>query len=179
MDTCALEQDLLFGLPDPDTAADPAPLEKDDIFPPVLYYDDPQLNPATKHAPTRTSQPWDPRLVLDLAVGVDDLPTILTRYRLTTAEFDRLQEVNAFRRELAVAMRDVREQGVQFRQKAKVQADAYLMVLDSMVHDPATPPSTRLEAIKSVVRWGDLEPKDKDAKNQPGQNSNINIQINF
>lgn len=130
-------------------------------------------------APPRSGvNQWDPRFILDLAIGVDSMPEILSRYGITPAEFDALSQTTVFRRELALAIRDARENGLSFAQKAKVQAESYLEAIDQMVYDVATPASTRLEAIRSMVKWGRLEPKE-DKGDGPNTGQPINIQINF
>ena len=121
---------------------------------------------------------WDPRMILDLAIGVDGLEEILERYDIAPAEYEILSKVPTFRRELAMTMRDVRENGVPFAAKAKVLAESYLTDIDEMISDSATPASTRLNAIQSVVRWGKLEPK-KETNDAGNQGQAINIQINF
>jgi len=122
---------------------------------------------------------WDPRMVLDLAIGVDGLEEILDRYGLSMEAFELLSNVPTFRRDLAMTMRDVRENGVPFAAKAKVLAESYLTDIDEMIQDEKTPASTRLNAIQSVVRWGRLEPT-KDASGESNTNANqINISINF
>ena len=121
---------------------------------------------------------WDPRMILDLAIGVDGLGEILERYDITPAEYDILSSVPTFRRELAMTMRDVRENGVLFAAKAKVLAESYLTDIDEMIQDDKTPASTRLNAIQSVVRWGKLEPT-KDTGTDTSSTGQINIQINF
>ena len=75
-------------------------------------------------------------------------------------------------------MRDVRENGASFRAKARIQAESYLPVVDDMIWDKEIAPSTRLDAVKSVVRWGDLEPKEKKEQAQQTQ-PQINVQILF
>lgn len=124
-----------------------------------------------------STQPWDPRLVLDLALGIEALEDILPRYALTLEEYGALVDSPLFRRELALAERDLRENGLPFRAKARIQAEAYLEVLDELVYDASTPSTTRLEAIRSVVKWGNLEPKEEkeEGANAPA----VNIQINF
>lgn len=124
----------------------------------------------------KTNQ-WDPRLILDLAFAIDPLEEVLPRYGLSTREFDRLSKVPAFRKELALTLRDIRENGLTFTKKAKVQAESYLEVLDEIVHDNETPASVRLEAIRSTVKWGNLEPRD-DKKDDTNATT-VNVQINF
>ncbi len=125
----------------------------------------------------KKANPWDPRLVMDLAIQVDDELTILERYNLSKGQLRQLLETPAFKRELAVAVRDVRNDGVTFKAKARVQAETYLEVLDGLVYDTETPAGVRLDAIKSAVKWGGLEPKDE--KNEGGLGQSVNIQINF
>ncbi len=132
--------------------------------------------PIFSQEKTPTNQ-WDPRFILDLAVGVDDLPEILLRYGLTLQEYELLSQTSAFRRDLALTIRDVRENGASFSLKAKTQAEDYLKVLDSMVYADDTPAGVRLEAIRSTVKWGKLE-TDKNT-DQGNQNNQININISF
>ena len=121
---------------------------------------------------------WDPRLVLDLAIAVDDLSIILARYDLSEQEFNLLSDTPVFRRELALAMRDARENGVGFQVKAKIQAESYLSVLDALVYDNNTPASVRLECIRSAVAWGALLPKETKA-DQTQNATQINVNISF
>lgn len=121
---------------------------------------------------------WDPRLLLDLVIAVDHLDDILERYGLSHEEYSILSSNVVFRRELASIMRDVRENGASFRAKARIQAESYLPVVDDMIWDKEIAPSTRLDAVKSVVRWGDLEPKEKKEQIQQTQ-PQINVQILF
>ena len=128
--------------------------------------------------PSRPSpNPWPPKLVIDLALGLDHLDDILAAHGLTRPQYDRLTEIPTFRRELASTMRDLRENGVPFARKAAIQAESYLVNLDEMVHDLDVPASTRLEAIKSVVKWGKLEPKED--KGQDSGGNTVNLCINF
>jgi len=121
---------------------------------------------------------WDPRLILDLALGVEDLNTVLDRYGLAQDDYETLAHSPIFRKELALTIRDVRENGLPFKAKARVQAEAYLEVLDELVYSDGTPASTRLEAIKSTVAWGGLIPKESKEDSQTNA-TQINVSINF
>ena len=126
---------------------------------------------------TKSTNQWDPRMILDLAIAVDDITVILPRYGLTEAEFNILSETPVFRRELAMAMREARENGLPFANKAKYQAESYLEVLDELVYSAETPASVRLEAIRSTVKWARLEqPTGAEAQGNAPQ---ISVQINF
>ena len=136
----------------------------------------PAPSPPSFRSPTKS--PWDPRLLMDLALMVDSEEDILARYDLTQERLNKLLSNSAFRRELVLLRRDVASNGATFRAKARVQAESYLPELDSLVTDIDVPASVRLDAIKQAVKWADLEPKpvkDGEQAKQP----QINVQINF
>ena len=121
---------------------------------------------------------WDPRLILDLALGIEDTRDILTRYGLTDNDYIALCGSRTFRQELAVTIRDIHENGLPFRAKARIQAEAYLEVINDLVYNETTPATTKLEAIRSTVRWANLEPKE-DKSESGNTQAQINVSINF
>ena len=129
-------------------------------------------------APPTSANQWDPRLILDLALGIEDTRDILTRYGLTDNDYIVLCGSRVFRQELAVTIRDVHENGLPFRAKARVQAEAYLEVINDLVYNETTPATTKLEAIRSTVRWANLEPKE-DKSESGNTQAQINVSINF
>ena len=137
------------------------------------------LLPSSYHSATpQTTNPWDPRLLLDLAIAVEPLTSILPRYGLDGQAYSALLDNVMFRRELAMMMRDVQENGATFKAKSRIQAESYLPVIDSIIYDQETASSTKLQAIQAVVRWGDLEPR-PNAQREEGPAQTLNIQINF
>ena len=154
----------------------------DGVCPPVADWEllDGQVSPPVvfrQQGQPKSTNLYDPRMILDLAIAVDDITVILPRYGLTEAEFNLLSETPVFRRELAMAMREARENGLPFANKAKYQAESYLEVLDELVYSAETPASVRLEAIRSTVKWARLE-VEKGA--EAGSNApQINVNINF
>lgn len=100
---------------------------------------------------------WPARLSFDLAMGESD-DSICEIYGLGAYELKRIKENGAFRREVAEHKREIQEHGVTFRAKARLQAEEYLLNIDDLVQSPDVPASVKLEAIKSVVRWGGLDP---------------------
>ena len=157
-------------------------------LPDVLSFAPDEILPAPKEKPN-TSSPslaktpyqvnaWEPRLIIDLALEIDPLEEILVRYNLSMEEYNALSSVPSFRRELANTIREVRENGISFTKKAAVQAESYLEVLDTIVNDALTPPSVRLEAIRSTVEWGKLNPKEPKGDNATNA-TQINVNISF
>lgn len=155
----------------------------EDVCPSVADWEllDTQAAPPAVHTqkthPPKSTNLYDPRMILDLAIGLEDLTVILPRYGLSEAEFNLLSETPVFRRELGLAMREARENGLPFANKAKFQAESYLEVLDELVYSAETPASVRLEAIRSTVKWARLE-VEKGAEGI-GNAPQINVQINF
>ena len=128
--------------------------------------------------PLPSANQWDPRLILDLALGIEDTRQVLERYGLTDNDYIVLCGSRVFRQELAVTIRDVHENGLPFRAKARVQAEAYLEVINDLVYNETTPATTKLEAIRSTVRWANLEPKE-DKSESGNTQAQINVSINF
>lgn len=120
---------------------------------------------------------WSPRLPFDMAMGDED-SNIQVRYELSDEEYQRILAHPVFRREVSEYIREIREKGVTFKAKAKLQAEEYLLELDEIATNRALSPGTRLDAIKFVVRCAEL---DGGANAAQAGNSmpQINVQINL
>lgn len=122
-------------------------------------------------------------LMLDLALEADTLENLCVKYEITLLELQNLLDNTAFYKAVMDMKGEIGERGVSFRLKAAIQADMYLQDIHKMVSDATTPASVKLDAIKSIVKWADLEPKPKDGAmngnafklviNMPGSGSSI------
>ena len=139
----------------------------------------PALTSQSSNSKPASTNAWDPRLILDLAVAVDDLDDILLRYGLSRPDYNALTTAPLFRRELAMMMRDVRENGASFTAKARIQAESYLPILDDLVYSDTTPANVKLEAVRSTVRWGRLDAPKNVEQEEGAKAPQINIMINF
>ncbi len=126
----------------------------------------------SKHAQAH----WPALLPFELALGVEDLSTILQSHDIGEREWEVIQNNSTFRRELVAAHKEVAESGISFRRKAAIQAEMYLEELDLIMTSSDTPSSLKLEIFKTLVKYGELEPIREEAR---GPNSAFNIQINF
>jgi len=124
--------------------------------------------PAPLSVSSASVAPWPPRLAFDVAMG-EGQEKLLQLYALTADQLDNLFHYQPFRREVANHQRELRDNGVTFKAKARLQAEEYLLELHGIVHSPDTPPSVRLDAIKSVVKWGGLEPAPQPSASQNQQ----------
>jgi hypothetical protein len=129
---------------------------------------------------TQLLSTWPPQFTMDLALGVEDLGSILDRYGLVKAQFDHLYALPAFRMELAALRKEVAEKGITFRRKAALQAEMYLAELDNLMADVSgsVAPGVKVDIFKTLAKLGDLEPKESKT-DQGGSTSNIQININI
>lgn len=119
---------------------------------------------------------WPAMLPFELALGIHSLEAILDGHGLSLYDWEIIEDNPLFKREVAAAMLEVAESGMSFRRKAAVQAETYLLDMDNLMNSVDTAPSTKLDIFKTLVKCGDLEPKDSKAGATAGQ---FNIQINF
>lgn len=121
--------------------------------------------------------PWSSKLLFDLALGIDDLETILTRHALPVAAYSALCENPHFRRDLVVLTKELQESGVSFKRKAALQAEMYLEDMDNLMREAATPPSVKKDIFIHMAKLGELEPEKKTEGSSVG--AAFNIQINL
>ena len=118
---------------------------------------------------------WPARLPFDVAMGESD-EKLCVIYGITKEQLNDIMFVDAFRRAVADHKREIAENGITFRKKAKIQAEEYLVDMHDLISDVETPPSVKLNAIQSIVRWAGLEPeKDKGATVNVNTNTKIEI----
>jgi UDP-N-acetyl-D-mannosaminuronate dehydrogenase len=119
---------------------------------------------------------WPATLVTDLALGLDPLDDILLRHNVPQHRWDVLASHPAFIRAVATQAKEFGESGLTFRAKARAQAEDYLQQIDQIVVDATVDPKARIDAIKSVVKWAGLEPREEASQSSSPQ---VNIQINL
>lgn len=129
-----------------------------------------QYNP---YIPTEAS--FDPRLAFEVALAYEPLDAILERHNISTAEWDLLSLQPSFKKAVVKYKDEITEEGIGFRLKAKVQAEAYLKDAHIMIKHPLTPPNVKADMIKWMAKMADLEPR----KNEETQGTTFNLQINL
>jgi hypothetical protein len=141
-----------------------------------VEYEDAGFYPLTPVQPLHCALEWSPRMAFDIAMGDND-ESVRQRYNLDYEVYERILAHPAFRKEVDTLVREVREKGVTFKAKARIQAEEYLEVVNDMVADPAVANTLKLDAIKSVVKWAEY---DAPSANGPGGSApQFNIQINL
>ena len=102
--------------------------------------------------------------------------TICEAYRISEEDWETLRRNPLFLADVAHAMEQLKNEGMRFKAKARLQAEALLQTSWTLIHDPETPAAVKLDGIKSTVRWAGLEPRGKE--DGAGGNA-LNIQINL
>lgn len=96
---------------------------------------------------------WDKRLLVDVAIGTPE-EAILDAYGITVYAYRAILDDIGFQRALAVLKKDLQKDGMSFRLKAQLQAEAMLEENWMLAHDRENVPAeTRRKAIADTVRW--------------------------
>ena len=147
-------------------------------FTPDLYSFQDETPPLQLPEPRNPLTPWPARLPFDLALGGEPQNDTLARHGVTEDDYVKWALMPSFRRALAAAAKEIRDDGVTFKRICASIAEDFLPELDARLHDKVVPFAQKLDAFKTVTRLAGLEPKEE--KGPANQNSNlVNIQINL
>lgn len=128
-------------------------------------------NPATQDR----GPEWDFNLVLDVALGVDE-DTICEAYDLQFTQLQRLQKNPNFQSQVDSMKEELKQEGMSFKIKARLQAEEYLKTTFAMVQDPTMDPKIRQRLIEATVRWAGLDaPKSEGS----GAGNSFSVTINL
>lgn len=116
------------------------------------------------------------RLAFELALAPpEDAGGIFAGHGFTQDQSIALLSDATFARLLERVTKEVKDQGLSFRAKARVMAEDLLQHSYSLATDPEVSAAVRLDAIKSTVKWAGLEPKEKDGAGTGGGGLTLNI----
>lgn len=120
---------------------------------------------------------WPATLPLELALKTASPQELRAHYGYTDEEWGALRENPIFLKELTDACDLVKQEGMSFRLKARLQAEAMLETSWRLVHAPGSevPANVKADLIKTTFRVAGFDSKDGVA----AQGNNLNIQINL
>lgn len=98
---------------------------------------------------------------IDLAVGTNSFVEICDNYGIDAATADTLEADPVFTRRLRIATQVVEDDGRAFRSRCRVAVTNSVHHIVHMMQDSDVPASTQLDAFKTLVKYGDLEPATK------------------
>jgi len=102
---------------------------------------------------------FDPRMCFDLALRVEDPAEIFTKYGYTQDQAVDLAKNQVFQRMLKFYVDDVAENGITYKTKVRVAAEALLVNAYEIAQDPDQPAAVRADLIKWHAKVGGYEPK--------------------
>lgn len=118
---------------------------------------------------------FHPMLPYELAMKVDSPANICRAYGLSKSEFAGLIAHAVFIKAYQEAIEALKVDGMGFKVKARIQAEAYLDTAFHMAQNAGTSDSVRADIIKNTVRWAGYDAKAAEV----GQGNSFNIQINL
>jgi hypothetical protein len=120
---------------------------------------------------------WPPMLPVELAMHIDTAPAICEAYGIDRERFIELTNDPLFVAAYNTAKDELRKDGMSFRIKAKLQAEALLAKSWAIIHATDTPTTVKADLIKATVRWAGYEPKPDGALAGGGSAFQININL--
>ena len=124
-----------------------------------------------------SSRGWSASLAVDVALGVDR-GTICSVYDLQDHELQAILDDPRFVIQLSAIEKELEKEGMTFRLKAQMQAEALLNTSWDLVQSPHTPPAVRAGLIRDTVRWAGFDDPAKTAASasaSPGGAFSVNI----
>ena len=128
------------------------------------------------HDPARVA--WPSSLVLELALKTATPQELKEHYGFSDEEWAALRENETFLAELGAMVEEVKKDGMSFKLKARLQAEAMLETSWRLVHAPGSEVAANVKAdlIKTTFRVAGFDNKEAAAGAGGGQ---FNIQINL
>ena len=115
---------------------------------------------------------------VEIAMRVASVKDICAAYNFTQDEWRTFAADDNFRRDLAAATEMLREEGMSFKVKARLQSEELLKTSWNMIHEGTVPPAVRADLLKFTVRAAGLDGS-KDQAKQAEAHAPLQIQINL
>jgi hypothetical protein len=133
-----------------------------------------------QYARSENPFPWPAKFCVDLVLGFISEEAVLAKYGVDEETYERFKRLPAFRRDLAMAMGTIREEGLTFKTKCRLFSEEYLTEIYQQMFDKSVGVSQRFTMFQQLVKLGGLEPeKEKTVVDQFANFPRVNIQINL
>jgi hypothetical protein len=121
---------------------------------------------------------WPTTLPIELALKTSTPAELRDHYGFTEDEWETLRHNPVFMTELAAACELVKQDGMSFRLKARLQSEALLETSWRLIHAPHSevPAMVKSRLMEATWRMAGFDNKDVNA---PGGSAGLAIQINF
>jgi hypothetical protein len=130
---------------------------------------------ARSHDPSKIA--WSATLPIELALKTATPQELRVHYGYTEEEWDALRENPVFMAELTSSCELVKQEGMSFKLKCKLQSEALLETSWRLIHAPASevPAATKAKLMEATWRMAGFDSKD----GTQGPATGFAIQINF
>jgi len=125
---------------------------------------------------------WSDKFVFEIALALEGsgepIADILTRHNLTQQNLLDFTKDPQFQKRIEAYQKDIVENGLTFKLKARAQAEDLLATSYLLIHDGDVPANVKADLIKATVRWAGLEPKNTDPSiGEAGRGVSITINM--
>lgn len=107
---------------------------------------------------------WSDRLALDVALVLEGsgepIESVLTEHQISKEALADYNKDPLFLKRVSSFRDDIRERGLTFRLKARMQAEELLETSWMLIHDVDTSAAVKADLIKSTVKWAGYETRD-------------------
>jgi hypothetical protein len=108
--------------------------------------------------PERFWEAFDAKICFDVALGVFDIPELLERHNLTAPELQHMFALPAFKAQVTAYKRYIRDEGLSFKEKAKIMAEELLGTTYDLIHHVHTPAAEKVKLIALINKLAGNEP---------------------
>lgn len=133
------------------------------------------ITPLNPSDPARLGYPVT--LPIEIALRTSSVAAVCESYGISEAEWELIRHDPTFLDDLQRAVEMLKEEGMSFRVKAKLQAEELLKTSWRLIHDPSAPPTVQADLIKATMRWAGYEVSPN--AQQVAAGSGFSISINF
>lgn len=120
---------------------------------------------------------WPATLTIELALKTATPQELKEHYEFSDEEWEALRHNQLFINELSAMCETIKQEGMSFKHKAKLQAEALLETQWRLIHGPASevPAAVKQRGIETIFRVAGYDSKD----GVPGGGNNLQIAIQF
>ena len=142
----------------------------------VLALPSKSITPINPADPARLGYP--PTLPIEIAMRTSSVHVVCESYGIEEGEWELIRHDPTFLGDLQRAIEMLKEEGMSFKVKAKLQAEELLKSSWRMIHDPTAPPAVRADLIKATMRWAGYDVPPSQLQGAVG-GAGFSIAINF
>jgi len=117
------------------------------------------------------------QLIAEAAVGIDSLEDICARYHYTPEQTALLRNDRGFEVRVSRMAAELKKEGVTFRMRAAHAAEDVMAEVWLRAKDPEVGLALKIDALKTLAKLGDLEPKQNAPQVAAGNGFSITINI--